>query len=348
MKKSLKFVGLGLLAIGAIAITAAAARDRISIVGSSTVFPFSSAVAEQFAAGGKFATPKVESTGTGGGMAIFCKGTGVVTPDITNASRPMKLSEYQSCQRNGVKEIVQVKIGYDGIVVANAKSGTDFSLTTKQLYLGLAKTIPTGGKMVPNWTKTWADVDRSLPAVPINVMGPPPTSGTRDAFAEIVMEGGARSLASMNNLRSNNEAKFKALAHAIREDGAWKDAGENDNLIVQALSRNPNLLGVFGFSFYEENMDKVQATPINGKTPTFQSIADGSYPVSRSLFFYIKKQNLGVVPGIKEYAEEFLSEKAAGSKGYLRNRGMVPLPTGERARQAGIVENLTPMAAPKN
>jgi phosphate transport system substrate-binding protein len=348
MNISKKILGLGLVAVSAVALMAAGVRDRISIVGSSTVFPFSSAAAEQFSAGGRFATPKVESTGTGAGMSIFCKGTGAGSPDITNASRPMKLSEFQSCQRNGVKEIVQVKIGYDGIVIANAKNGADFSLTPRQLYLGLAKQLPVGGKLVPNFTKNWSDVDKSLPNVPINVMGPPPTSGTRDAFLEIVMEGGARTIATMDNLRSNNEAKFKTLTHQIREDGAWKDAGENDNLIVQALTRNPSMLGIFGFSFYEENMDKVQAAPVNGRAPTFDSIANGSYPVSRSLYFYIKKQNLGVVPGIKEFAQEFLSEKAAGPRGYLRGRGLVPLPAGERARQAGIVDGLATMSAPKN
>ncbi|MBN8646577.1 MAG: substrate-binding domain-containing protein [Caulobacterales bacterium] len=348
MKISTKIISAGLVAASLIALMAAGARDRISIVGSSTVFPFSSAVAEQFSAGGKFATPKVESTGTGGGMAIFCKGVGAGFPDVTNASRAIKLSEFQSCQRNGVREIVQVKIGYDGIVVANAKNGADFSLTPRQLYLGLAKELPIGGRFVPNPAKTWAQVDPNLPNVPINVMGPPPTSGTRDAFAEIVMEGGARTVATLNNIRSNNEAKFKKLATTIREDGAWKDAGENDNLIVQALARNPSMLGVFGFSFYEENMDKVQAAPINGKAPTFDSIANGSYPVSRSLYFYIKKQNIGVVPGIQEYAQEFLSEKAAGPRGYLRSRGLVPLPAGERAKNAGIVDNMMPMSAPKN
>lgn len=348
MKKSVKLLGLGLVALGAIAITAAGARDRISIVGSSTVFPFSSAVAEQFSAGGAFATPKVESTGTGAGMAIFCKGVGAGFPDITNASRPMKLSEYQSCQRNGVKEISQIKIGYDGIVIANAKNGADFKLTKRQVYIGLAKMLPINGKMTPNPTKTWYDVDHNLPNVAINVMGPPPTSGTRDAFLEIVMEQGARTIASMENLRSNNENQFKAISHAIREDGAWKDAGENDNLIVQALSRNPSMLGVFGFSFYEENMDKVQAAPIDGKNPTFETIASGAYPVSRSLYFYVKKQNIGVVPGIKEFASEFLSEKAAGNRGYLRGRGLVPLPAGERAANAATAANLPNMAAPRN
>lgn len=348
MKKSIKLLGLGLLAIGAVAITAAGARDRISIVGSSTVFPFASAVAEQFASGGKFATPKVESTGTGAGMAIFCKGVGAGFPDIEDASRPIKLSEYQSCQRNGVKELVQVKIGFDGIVLANGKNGADFNLTKRQIYIALAKTLPINGRLVPNPTKTWYDVDHSLPNVPINVMGPPPTSGTRDAFLEIVMEAGARTIATMDNIRSNDENRFKSISHAIREDGAWKDAGENDNLIVQALSRNPSMLGIFGFSFYEENMDKVQAATIDGKAPTFDSIANGSYPVSRSLYFYIKKQNIGVVPGIKEFAQEFLSEKAAGNRGYLRTRGLVPLPAGERARNAAIVDNLSVMAAPKN
>lgn len=348
MKKSMKIALGAFTMISAVALVAAAARDKISIVGSSTVFPFSTAVAEKFGSTGAFPTPKVESTGTGGGMALFCKGVGANTPDMTNASRPMKLSEYQTCQRNGVKDIVQVKVGYDGIVVANAKSGTDFALTPRQLYWGLAKMVPYQGKMALNTTKYWSDVDPNLPKVPISVMGPPPTSGTRDAFNEIVMEGGARTFAVMNNIRSNNEGQFKKLAHQMREDGVWKDAGENDNLIVNALVKNPQMLGIFGFSFYEENMDKVQAAPIGGKMPTFDTIASGSYPVSRSLFFYIKKQNIGVVKGIQEFAQEFVSERAGGKNGYLKQRGLVPLPGGELAKQQAIVDGLVNMPKPKS
>lgn len=335
---------LATLAAGA----AIAARNNISIVGSSTVFPFASAVAERFAAGGKFGTPKVESTGTGGGMAIFCKGVGVGTPDITNASRPMKLSEYQSCQRNGVKEIVQVKIGYDGIVIANAKSGQDFSLTKQQIYMAVAKNIPHKGKMIANPFKTWNQIDPSLPNLAIDVMGPPPTSGTRDAFAELVLEAGARTFAQMENMRSNNEANFKKVATQVREDGAWKDSGENDNLIVQSIARNPNMVGVFGFSFYEENADRLQAASINGRYATFETISSGSYPISRSMFIYLKKQNIGMVPGIQEFAAEFMSPAAGGARGYLKGRGMVPLPEAERAKQAGIVQNLAVMSAPKS
>ncbi|KAF0112956.1 MAG: phosphate transport system substrate-binding protein [Hyphomonadaceae bacterium] len=349
MKKSFKLATIGFVVVSMLGLVAAAAgRDKISIVGSSTVFPFSSAVAEQFGSRGQFPTPKVESTGTGGGMSVFCRGVGVSHPDITNASRKMKLSEYQSCARNGVREIVEVKIGYDGIVVSNSKNGPDFNLTRMQLYMALAKQIPQRGRMIPNPFRTWNQIDPSLPNLPIDVMGPPPTSGTRDAFAELVMEVGARSFAQMDNLRSNNEAQFKRLATSIREDGAWKDAGENDNLIVQTLARNPNQLGIFGFSFFEENMDRVQAATINGRQPTFASISDSSYPISRSLYFYIKKQNIGVVPGIKEFATEFMSEGAAGARGYLRGRGMVPLPAAERARQAGVVEALSPMSAPRS
>ncbi len=348
MKNSFKIATAALVALGLIGSVAIAqaARNKISIVGSSTVFPFSSAVAEQFAAGGKFAAPKVESTGTGGGMAIFCRGVGANSPDITNASRRMRLSEYQSCQRSGVREIVEVKIGFDGIVVANSKNGPDFTLTKQQLYMALAKQIPHRGRMIPNPFKTWNQISPGLPALPIDVMGPPPTSGTRDAFAELVLESGARTFAQMDNLRSNNEAQFKALATKIREDGAWKDSGENDNLIVQALTRSPNQLGVFGFSFYEENMDRVQAATIGGVQPTFSTISSGAYGISRSMYFYIKKQNVGLVPGIKEFAQEFLSERAAGPRGYLRGRGMVPLPPAERAANAGIVDSLAVMRAP--
>lgn len=349
MKKSVKLALIGLTIAGMFgAVAAGAGRDKISIVGSSTVFPFASAVAEQFGSAGTFGTPKVESTGTGGGMAIFCRGVGVSYPDITNASRRIKLSEFQSCQRNGVRDIVEVKIGFDGIVLANSKNSPDFSVTKQQLYMALAKQIPNRGRMIPNPFRTWNQIDPSLPNYPIDVMGPPPTSGTRDAFAELVLESGARNFAQMENMRSNNEAQFKRLASAIREDGAWKDSGENDNLIVQALSRNPNSLGVFGYSFYEENLDRVQAASINGRAPTYESISSGAYPVSRSMYFYIKKQNIGVVPGIKEYATEFMSQRAAGARGYLRQRGFIPLPEAERARNAGAIENLTPMTAPRS
>jgi phosphate transport system substrate-binding protein len=348
MKFSKRLIVAAIAATSLVGSVAIATGQQIHIVGSSTVFPFATAVAEQFAARGQFQTPRVESTGTGGGMSLFCRGVGDGFPDITNASRAMRLSEYQACQRNGVREIVEVKIGYDGIVLSNAVSGPDMAITKQQLFMALAKELPSRGRFIPNPFTRWSQIAPGLPDVEIDVMGPPPTSGTRDAFNELALEAGARQFAQMENLRSNNEGEFKRRATTIREDGKWKDGGENDNLIVQSLARNPNMYGVFGFSFYEENMDRVQAATINGVRPTFDSIANGSYAVSRSMYFYIKKAHIGVTAGLKEYAEEFLSDRAAGSRGYLRGRGMVPLSANELAASRASVASMTAMRPPRS
>ena len=269
----------------------AAARDTIAIVGSSTVYPFATVVAEQFGKTTQFKTPKIESTGSGGGLKLFCAGVGVEHPDVTNASRRIKVSECLMCKKNGVEDIIEVKIGYDGIVLANSKKSAPFKLTQKDIFLALAKDVPDpkgGEKLVPNPYKTWKDVNASLPAVKIEVLGPPPTSGTRDAFVELAMEPGGKSFKWIKAMKKKDKSKYKAICHTIREDGAYVEAGENDNLIVQKLIANPDALGIFGFSFLDQNTDKIQGSYIDKVAPNFESIADGSYPLSRPLFFYVK------------------------------------------------------------
>jgi phosphate transport system substrate-binding protein len=324
-------------------------RDRVAIVGSSTVFPFSSAAAEKFAAGGRFKTPRVESTGTGGGFAIFCRGVGAELPDIANASRKIKKSEFETCAKNGVTDIIEVKLGYDGIVLASSKTGPKMSVTKYEIYQALAKELydPATKAFVANPNKTWNQINPSLPAIKIDVMGPPPTSGTRDAFVELVMEKGAVGNADMKALKESNEDEFKKRASTLREDGAWKDSGENDNLIVQALGRSPEQFGVFGFSSFEENQDRLQEASIDGVQASTENIISGEYGASRSLFFYVKKASVGVVPGVQEFASELVSDQAAGLRGYLRGRGMVPLKEEERVASAAAVETLTVMAAPE-
>jgi len=319
---------------------AASARDYISIVGSSTVYPFATVVAEQFGKSTSFKTPKIESTGSGGGLKLFCAGVGVEHPDITNASRRIKQSEYETCVANGVKAIIEVKIGYDGIVLANSKKAAPLKLTRKDIFLALAKDVPDpngGEKLILNPYKTWKDVNPALPDKSIEVLGPPPTSGTRDAFVELAMESGAK---KFDWIKALDKKKFKAVAHTIREDGAYVEAGENDNLIVQKLEANPNAVGIFGFSFLDQNTDKIQGAFVDGVQPTFDAIADGKYPVSRPLFFYVKKAHVGVIPGIQEYLNEFTSDKAWGADGYLAEKGMIPMPDAERTKFRSDIENL--------
>jgi len=336
------------MTLAAAALSAqAAARDTITIVGSSTVFPFSTAVAENFGRGGKFKTPKVESTGTGGGMKLFCGGTGVDHPDITNASRAMKASEFESCEKNGVKGITEVKIGYDGIVIAESKSGLDMVLTLKDIFTALAKDVPdASGKLIPNPNKTWKDVNPSLPDAKIEVLGPPPTSGTRDAFVELAMEGGCNAYPSIKDLKKTDEKKHKAVCQGVREDGAFIEAGENDNLIVQKLVANPKALGIFGYSFLEQNADKIRGVKVGGVAPEYDSIASGDYPISRSIYFYVKNAHVGTIPGIKEFVAEFTSDKAWGPDGYLADKGLIALPDAARKAEAQSAKALTPMEKP--
>lgn len=323
------------LFVAAAHVPSVLARDTISIVGSSTVYPFSTVVAERFGKSTAFRTPKIESTGTGGGMKLFCQGVGARHPDIVNASRRMKASEYEQCQENGVKDIIEVKIGYDGIVLANSRKTAVLALDTRDIFLALAKNVPDpsgGEKLVENPYKTWKEVNPNLPDVKIEVLGPPPTSGTRDAFAELAMEGGCKTFAWIKALKDSDKDRYKAVCHGVREDGAYIEAGENDNLIVQKLNANSSALGIFGYSFLEQNEDTVQGAVIGGEAPAFESIADGSYPISRSLYFYAKKAHIGVIPGVEEFLAEFVSERAMGEEGYLSDRGLIPLPSEDYRR----------------
>jgi len=315
------------------AVLAQSARDYISIVGSSTVFPFTSTVAEQFGRASTFKTPKVESTGTGGGMKLFCSGVGVQHPDVTNASRRIKASELADCRKNGVNEIVEIKIGFDGIVLANAKASPVYRVTRKDIYLALAKQVPDPAaptRLVANPYRTWKDVNRALPAVRIEVLGPPPTSGTRDSFLEQVMEPGCNGIAWLKTLKDVDEKRHKQVCTTIREDGGFIEAGENDNLIVQKLVANPGALGIFGYSFLEENLNSLHGSMIEGVTPDFDTISTGQYPVSRAMYVYVKKAHVGVIPGMKEFMTEYTSEKAFGEEGYLADKGLVPAPKAER------------------
>lgn len=323
----------------------ATAGAGILAVGSSTVFPFASRVVENFDRSWDGATPRVESLGTGGGIQKFCEGVGAGTPDIANASRPMKASEFELCRKNGVTDIVEIKIGFDGIVIATARNGESMNFRLQDLYLGLAKEVPgAGGAFVANPSTTWNQVNPGLPSQRIQVYGPPPTSGTRDAFLELGMAPGARLIPSLASI--DDKDRFEALAHTLREDSAWIDSGENDNAIVQTLTRTPGALGVFGFSFLEQNMDTVKAETIDGVAPSAATIADGSYPLARSLYIYVKKQHVGVTPGLREFVLEFMSEGAAGRGGYLQDRGLVPLPEAELAAQRAVATNMTVMTAP--
>jgi phosphate transport system substrate-binding protein len=320
-----------LAALAAAALSSPAhARDQIRIAGSSTVFPFSTAVAEAFGRAGGFKTPVVESTGTGGGIQLFCAGNGLDTVDIANASRRIKASELELCKKNGVTDVIEVKIGYDGIVLANSKKHARFDLTEEQIFRALAKQVPIDGKLTANPYKLWSDIDPKLPKQKIEVLGPPPTSGTRDAFVELAMEGGAEAIPMLKELKGKDEKAFKAAAHGIREDGVYVEAGENDNLIVQKIEANPSALGVFGFSFLDQNADKVQGSLVGGVEPTFENIASGKYGISRSLFFYVKKAHVGQVPGLEEYIAEFTSDRAFGEEGYLADKGLIPLDAAER------------------
>jgi phosphate transport system substrate-binding protein len=349
MRLQLKF--LMLMGVGLATLTACSGsqdRNRVAVVGSSTLFPFSAAAAEQFSARGRFKTPRIESTGTGGGFSVFCRGVGLGLPDIANASRQIKKSEFETCAKNGVTEITEIKIGYDGIVVARAKGGPKVALTKYEVYQALAKELysPEKGGFIPNPNKKWSQINPALPDTTIDVMGPPPTSGTRDAFVELVMDKGAEGQPEMAALKAKDDKEFKKRASTLREDGAWKDSGENDNLIVQALSRSPDQFGVFGFSSFEENLDRLQASTLNNVEPSAEAIISGEYAASRSLFFYVKKAHVGVVPGLQEFAIELLSEQAAGLRGYLRGRGMIPLAPAERAANAEIARTMVSMAAP--
>lgn len=337
MHKNVLAIGAAIsVAVFSAQANAVSARDNINIVGSSTVYPFATVVAEQFGKAGKFKTPKVESTGTGGGIKLFCGGVGVEYPDIANASRRMKKSEFDACQKAGVKDIVEVEIGYDGIVLAHSTKAKPMTLTRKEIFLALAKQVPDPGcadcdKLVANPYKTWKEINPSLPDTKIEVLGPPPTSGTRDAFAELAMESGCQAFGWIKALKEKDESEFKKICQSLREDGAYVEAGENDNLIVQKLEANPNAVGIFGYSYLEQNTDKLAAASVDGVEPTYENISAKKYPISRPLYFYVKKAHVGVIPGLDRYVAEFTSEMAMGEEGYLTGKGLIPLP--EKARK---------------
>jgi len=320
------------------------ARDYINVVGSSTVYPFSTVVAERFGKSSTYPTPKIESTGSGGGLKLFCSGLGLDYPDITNASRRIKPSELKSCFAQGVNDVIEVQIGFDGIVLANSNQSRPYSLNLQDIYLALAREVPNpdgSQTFVENPYQYWHDVNSDLPQVRIEVLGPPPTSGTRDAFAELALEGGCRQIDWIKTLP---EARLKEVCRSVREDGAYIEAGENDNLIVQKLNANPTALGVFGFSFLDQNIDKVQGALIDGHKPEFENIAAKKYPVSRPLYFYVKKAHISVIPGIESFLGEFTAEKTWGEEGYLADKGMIPLDEQSRAffaRNVALKKNLT-------
>ena len=342
--RKLPFLTTAMTIVAAFGMAASAqARDQIRIVGSSTVYPFATAVAEAFGGSTGYKTPVIESTGSGGGLKLFCAGVGVGHPDIANASRRIKASEVEKCAANGVVAITEVRIGFDGIVIVNSRAAEPFALTRRQVFLALAREVPQAGEMVPNPYETWNDIDPAFPDIRIEVLGPPPTSGTRDAFNELALEGGCKSFPEIAALKKSDKAGYKAICHSIREDGAFVEAGENDNLIVQKLEANPSALGVFGFSFLDQNRDMIQGSTIDGVAPTFEDIASGAYPISRSMYFYVKSAHVGVIPGIAEYVAEFTSDKAMGEYGYLVDKGLIPLPEEDREEVRRQAMGLAPL-----
>jgi len=321
-----KSIVAALLAV--FAVTSVAEAREIRIVGSSTVYPFTTIVGETFAAEGNTA-PVIESTGTGGGMKLFCAGVGESHPDFTNASRAIKSSEVEKCKANGITPL-EMKVGYDGIVFANSKEGASFEVTPLELYLALAKDVPQAdGTLKENTYTNWNEINPNFPNQKIEVLGPPPSSGTRDAWVELVMEKGCKTFDWVKAMKKQDKKKYKGICHGIREDGAFVEAGENDNLIIQKLANNPNAFGIFGYSFLDQNTDVIKGTVIGGVAPTFESIADGSYPASRGLYVYAKKEHMNKIEGMKEFMELYLSDDVAGADGSLGDAGLIPLPQNE-------------------
>ena len=327
---TIKTCAIALLSVAALSVSASA-RDQIKIVGSSTVYPFTSYVAEEFKAVTGNPTPVVESTGTGGGMKLFCAGDGLDTPDFTNASRPIKADEFAICVKNGVTDITGMMVGFDGIAIAQSKSNGEFALTKEQLFLALADEVPgKDGKLMKNPYKTWNEIDAKLPNRKITVYGPPTTSGTRDSFDEMVMEAASKKF----DAYGDKKGKYKA----IRQDGGFVPAGENDNLIVQKLTKDTAAFGIFGYSFLEENGDKVNGATVDGIAPTSENISSGKYPISRSLVIYAKNSHRGKVKGIEEVFKLYVDDKMVGQKGVLKTIGLVPMTSDELKKvQAAVL-----------
>ncbi len=319
--------------------------DRgIEIVGSSTVYPFSTVVAERFSqiVGGK--TPKIEATGSGAGIKLFCAGDGEGTIDITNSSRRMKASEQKICAQSGVKDIIEVKIGYDGIVIAQSLSSEKFELTPKEMFLALAKYVPNAsGKLIRNPNETWNNVNSDLPNTQIILYGPPPSSGTRDSFVELVLEEGCQKFPSIKAIKEQDEKTFKAVCHGIREDGLFIEVGENDNLIVQKLHNEPRALGILGYSFLEQNSDRLRGIAISGIEPKFEYIISRKYPISRSLYLYVKKSHLEYKGNLSDFIDFFVSEDVMGEDGLLIDRGLIPLSIDEYHEVLSAVDDKIPM-----
>lgn len=335
-----------LVAAAAVAVTAVPAqaqmRRNIRIVGSSTVYPFTKAVSERFASANRnVPAPIVESTGTGGGAKLFCAGVGAQHPDILNASRRMKLKEFQTCAANGVTQITEVQMGLDGLSLAQAKGGQLANVTLKDIYMAIAAN-PYGK---PNKAKTWKDVNSALPALPIRVYGPPSTSGTRSSVEDLLMEPACSANPSMAALKKSDEAKYKKICTGIREDGGYINAGENDNLIVQKLAADPTAVGIFGYSYLEENLNKLQGVKINGVAPTYETITSFKYPGARAMFIYIKNAHVQAIPGIRQFVAEYVKDSTFGPNGYLKQLGLVAQPDATRVRAAKLATSLTPMTS---
>ena len=346
MQHSLPVIAFGAALAAVNLVTPAfAARDQIRIVGSSTVYPFTTAVAEQFGkANGK--TPVVESTGTGGGMKIFCEGVGEGKPDATNASRRIKKAELETCAKNGVTDIVELNIGFDGLTLAQSKDGAELKLSLKQVFLALAAQVPNDkGELVANPYTKWSEIDPSLPDVKIEVLGPPPTSGTRDSLHELFLEKGALAFDSMKALKDKDAKAFEAVWKSVRKDGAYVEAGENDNVIVQKIEANKNAFGVFGYSFLEENKAKLKGIALDGSAPTYDAISTGKYVGARRIYIYFKKAHIGVIPGLDKFIAEYVSDKALGQDGYLAGKGLVTLPEAELAKARASVKAMAVLTA---
>jgi phosphate transport system substrate-binding protein len=338
----MKIKALAVLAVSSLALSACGGsggntRDVVRAVGSSTVYPFATAVGEAAAKTAGIKAPVIESTGTGAGMKLFCAGVGAAHPDIANASRRMKKSEYEDCAKNGVKDIVEIQFGLDGIAFAEASGGPNMTLTPVDVYKALAAN-PYGKA---NTAKNWSDVNASLPAIPIQVYGPPSTSGTRDALAELILTKGCETDPAMKALKDSDKDKHKKICTEVRSDGAFVEQGENDNLIVQKIAQNPKAIGVFGFSFLEENMDKLKGVPMSGVAPTYATISDFSYPGARPLYIYVKSAHLTAIKGLKEYVTAWTS--AWGQDGYLKKKGMVVAPEAVLAKSSEIAKSMTLM-----
>ncbi len=342
----MKLSNKALLVIAATAAVAAPVyaqmRRNIRIVGSSTVYPFTKAVAEHFTRTNPgVGAPIVESTGTGAGVKLFCAGVGAQHPDIVDASRRIKLSEFKSCAANGVTQITEIQVGLDGLAVATAKSTALSNLTLQELYYALAKT-PFGK---PNPTKTWKDVNSKYPALPIRIYGPPTTSGTRSSIEDLLMDPGCLTSGAMQALKKENEARYLAVCKGVREDGAYVTSGENDNLIVQKLESNPGTIGLFGYSYLEENAGRLKGLSLNGTAPSYASIASFQYPGARALYIYVKNAHLTAIPGIRQFAAEYVREGTFGPKGYLLQAGLISSPDAVRSRAAKFATSMTPMTA---